>query len=63
MYEETARSGWSGKYWGLFSKFAHGEMGTNYWQRYCRKGLAAYLPPDADEYERYLAICVDDIPI
>lgn len=31
-----------------------------YWQRYARKGLADHLPPDACEYDRLLAICVDD---
>jgi hypothetical protein len=58
-----AKVGWCGEYWGIFSKFATGEMGTNYWVRYRRRGLLDCLPPDVDEYERDLAICADDIAV
>jgi hypothetical protein len=34
---------------------------TGYYDRYYRHGLAHYMPKSASDYERALAVCVDDI--
>lgn len=60
VYSEYARTGWLENYSGVFPDLlqpAH----SIYWQRYARKGLADCLPLDACEYDRSMAVCVDDI--
>jgi hypothetical protein len=55
-------TGWATRLLGIWP-ICRTELGmeTGYYHRYCRKGLLDFLPSNASDYEKSLAVCADHV--
>ena len=64
LYLEMAKRGWASDIIRLhpMNKSVLAAM-TGYYDAYCRKGLADFLPKSSSPYEKALAVCADDMVV